>query len=172
MKRLILVLTFVVVFTPYANADSLFGVDRIEDELVYLDIMTGEGTVIGSTAIPNIPEDFGLGLESLAYDPLLNVFYAIDNNQVDGGMHLLRYDPETWDGQVIGLLGTSLRVLGLAFDPVNRILYSVEATGNPFNDVPTLISIDINTGNMTNTNSQLKKAFCLPKNQLNPVILT
>jgi hypothetical protein len=63
-------------------------------------------------------------------------------------MHLLKIYPETWNGEVIGNLG-DLTVQGLAFDPINRILYGVEVSGIPFNGVPNLISIDINTGSMT-----------------------
>jgi hypothetical protein len=89
-KTLILILLFIMIFAPYANANSLIGVNRIENELVSIDILTGAGTVIGSTVIPHDPEDFGLAVMSLAYDPELNVFYAVDNNKVDGSANLGR----------------------------------------------------------------------------------
>ena len=157
MKKYLLILLLIMLSAPYANAKTLIGVNRLTDELVNIDILTGAGTVIGSTVIPNDPEDYGKGIDGFAYDPLLNVFYALDNNYVDG-MHLLKLYPETWNGEAIGNLGR-VGVAGLAFDPINRILYGVEVSGIPFNGVPNLISIDINTGSMTAYSARFRPAI-------------
>ena len=120
---------------PVTN--TVYGSDVVNDNLVTLDPLTGQASVIG-------PLGFG-DVQGLAFDPSTGKLYGVD----DATDNLIQIDTTTGAGTAIGPHGFP-HVWGLAFDPVTNTLYGSKEGSS---GVVKLITIDTATGMGTNVGS-------------------
>lgn len=109
-----------------------YGVERISDQLVRVDVCSGEVDVVGAVGFSNT-----CGL-TLGPDGDL---YGIDS----GADALLRVDAATGAGTLVGELGFNLKNCGMAYDCATDTLYGVHidtATGGR----DTIFTIDVSSG--------------------------
>jgi hypothetical protein len=100
-----------------AAAIDLYGVDIGNNNLITIDRDTGQGTVVGPVGVNP--------LNGLAFDPI-GVMYALHPNT---GLYTV--DLATGMASFVGPFGIdSANVNGLAFDPIDRILYATDNTSN------------------------------------------
>lgn len=122
MTRTFLAAALITTLPSLAAAGDLYGVDIQNNTLLRIDRDTAECTTIGPVGVNP--------LNGLAFDPI-GVMYAVHPNN-----GLYRVDLQTGDATFVGPFGLEFaNINGLAFDPIDRILY---ATSNTFNSLYTL----------------------------------
>jgi hypothetical protein len=122
--------------TPDAtsSAGRLFATEILTDTLVTIDL-DGTITPVGSLGFDDVVE--------IAYAPGRDVFFGIDNESGTAGpARLIRIDPVTGAGSLVATLGTFTAISGMAYDPVDDILYAVRLSSD-------LLAIDPDTGEYT-----------------------
>jgi len=106
------------------NSHTLYGSDTLRDQLLRINRLTGQVTVVGALGFQDV--------EGLGFDPAANVLYGVDA----AADKLVRINTTTGAATAIGALGFP-NVQGLEFDATSRVLYGT--------DVQTLQLIRINT---------------------------
>src|SRR5262249_36493409 len=139
----------------FAPDCTLYAWSEHSDALVRTDIHTGRGTVTATAASTKI----GSGL---AFDPVNQQFYLAGN----GGSGVLRPVNTTTGLTTIGpsLSGSpapGFPIPAMKFHPTTNVLYAIQKTAFPPNGASRLITIDKNTGAISNLGATLGRADAL-----------
>ena len=109
-----------VVALEFNAAGTLFGVDGNGPELLTIDVTTRQGTPVGGIGFRSIRD--------LAFHAPSGFLYGIEDvPDATLSDRLIRIDPATGQGTLIGNIGPSYRyVRGLASDPATGVLYACD----------------------------------------------
>ncbi len=118
------------------NSNTLYGVATFLDQLLSINTITGDATVIGHLG-------GGHNAHELAFDSNTNTLYGVGSTN----SQLLKINTSTGAATVIGSFGIGF-VGGLAFDANSNTLYGSDPVGTD-----QLLTIDTNTGAATTVGS-------------------
>ena len=110
-----------------AATNSLYGTDFVSDQLLRIDVQTGDATAIGNLGFINV-----LGL---ALDPATGTLYGTDHNT----QQLIAIDSQTGVGTAIGPWGFVYPIECLAWDSATGTLHGVDT-------LERLLEFDLQTG--------------------------